>query len=106
MFALNFSINLRPNILSEFLKTMENEIVLLLRKQKGFREEMTLSVPGGIEVVAVSFWNRKENAQGYDSSCYPKVLKILDKFLNRAPHVRTFEVAGSTAQKRTARATG
>ena len=105
MFALNFSINLRPNILSEFLKTMENEIVPLLRKQKGFREEMTLSVPGGIEVVAVSFWDRKEDAQSYDSSGYPKVLKILDKFLDRAPHVRTFAVAGSTVQKRTARAT-
>jgi len=104
MFARNVFINLRPNILSEFLKTMENEIVPLLRKQKGFQDEMTLSVPGGIEVVAVSFWDRKENAQGYDSSCYPKVLKILDEFLERAPHVRTFEVAGSTAQKRTARA--
>jgi hypothetical protein len=68
MFARNVSINLRPNTLSEFLKTMENEIVPLLRKQKGFQDEMTLSVPGGIEVVAVSFWDRKENVQGYDSS--------------------------------------
>ena len=51
------------------------------------------------------FWDRKENAQSYDSLGYPKVLKILDKFLDRAPHVRTFEVAGSTVQKRTARAT-
>jgi hypothetical protein len=105
MFARNVSINLRPNILSEFLKTMENEIVPLLRKQKGFQDEMTLSVPGRIEVVAVSFWDRKEDAQSYDSSGYPKVLKILDKFLDRAPHVRTFAVAGSTVQKRTARAT-
>jgi hypothetical protein len=103
MFARNVSINLRPNTLSEFLKTMENEIVPLLRK--GFQDEMTLSVPGGIEVVAVSFWDRKENAQGYDSSGYPKVLKILDKFLDRTPHVRTFEVVGSTLQKRAARAT-
>src|ERR1700675_1278495 len=105
MFARNVSINLRPNTLSEFLKTMENEIVPLLRKQKGFQDEMTLSVPGGIEVVAVSFWDRKENAQGYDSSGYPKVLKILYDFLDRAPHVRPFEVAGSTVRKRTARAT-
>jgi hypothetical protein len=102
MFARNVSIDLRPNTLSEFLKTMDNEIVPLLRKQKGFREEMTLSVPGRIEVVAVSFWDRKEDAQSYDSSGYPKVLKILDKFLERAPRVRTFEVAGSTVQEPTA----
>jgi hypothetical protein len=36
MFACCVCINLRPNTLSEFLKTMENEIVPLLRKQKGF----------------------------------------------------------------------
>jgi hypothetical protein len=105
MFACNVSINLRPNTLSEFLKTMENEIVPLLQKQKGFQDEMTLSAPGGIEVAAVSFWDQKENAQGYDSSGYPKVLKILDKFLDRTPHVRTFEVVGSTLQKRAGRAT-
>jgi hypothetical protein len=105
MFARNVSIHLKPNTLAEFLKTMENEIVPLLRKQKGFQDEMTLSVPGGIEVVAVSFWDQKENALGYDWSGYPKVLKILDKFLDRTPYVRTFEVVGSTLQKRAARAT-
>jgi hypothetical protein len=66
---------------------------------------MTLSVPGGIEVVAVSFWDRKEHVQGYDSSGYPKVLKIVDKLLDRAPHVRTFEVVSSILQKRAARVT-
>ena len=104
MFARNVSVNLRPDTLSAFLKTMENEIVPLLREQKGFQDEMTLSFPGGAEVAAVSFWDRKENAQSYDLSGYPKVLKILDKFLDRTPDVRTFEVVGSTFQKRAGRA--
>jgi peptidoglycan/xylan/chitin deacetylase (PgdA/CDA1 family) len=56
-------------------------------------------------VAAVSFWDRKEDAQGYDSSGYPKVLKILDKFLVRAPQVGTFEVVGSTLQECAHRAT-
>jgi hypothetical protein len=30
-------------------------------------------------------------------------LKILDKFLDGTPHVRTFEVVSSTLQKRAAR---
>jgi hypothetical protein len=105
MFARNVSIHIKPNALSEFLKAMENEIVPLLRKQRGFQDEMTLSVPGGIEVVAVSFWDRKESAEDYDWLGYPKVLKILDKFLDRTPYVRTFEVVGSTLQVRAARAT-
>ena len=105
MFARNVSIHIKPNTLSEFLKAMEKEIVPLLRKQRGFQDEMTLSVPGGIEVVAVSFWDRKESAEDYDWLGYPKVLKILDKFLDRTPYVRTFEVVGSTLQVRAARAT-
>ena len=103
MFARNVSINLKPNTLTEFLKTMENEIIPLLRKQKGFQDEMTLSAPGGTEAVAVSFWDRKESAQAYHSSGYPAVLKILEQFLDGAPHVRTFDVVGSTLQKVAAR---
>jgi hypothetical protein len=65
---------------------------------------MTLSVPGGIEVVAVSFWDRKENAQVYGSSGYPRVLKILDKFLDRTSYVGTLEVVILALQKREPRA--
>jgi hypothetical protein len=49
MFVRNVSINLKPNTLTEFTKTMESEIIPLLRKQKGFQDEITLSVPGGRE---------------------------------------------------------
>jgi heme-degrading monooxygenase HmoA len=103
MFARNVSMNLKPNTRTEFLKTMENEIVPLLRKQKGFQDEITLSVPRRREVVAISFWDQKENAQAYDSSGYPEVLKILKEFLDGTSHVRTFDVVGSTLQKVAAR---
>jgi hypothetical protein len=58
-----------------------------------------LAVPGGREVVAISFWEQKENAQAYNSTGYPEVLKILEKFLDGTPHVRTFDVVSSTVQK-------
>lgn len=103
MFVRNVSINLKPNTLTEFTKTMESEIIPLLRKQKGFQDEITLSVPGGREVVALSFWDQNESAQDYQSSGYAQVLKILDKFLDGTPHVRTFDVVGSTLHKVAAR---
>lgn len=103
MFARNVSMNLKPNTLTEFLKAMENEIVPLLRKQKGFQDEITLSVPRRSEVVAISFWDQNENAKAYHSSGYPEVLKILKKFLDGTPHVRTFDVVSSTLQKVPAR---
>ena len=99
MFARSVSTNLKPGTLAEFTKTMENEIVPWLRKQKGFQDAIILAVPGGREVVAISFWDQKENAQVYNSTGYPEVLKILGKLLDGPPHVRTFDVVSSTLQQ-------
>ena len=63
------------------------------------QDAITLAVPGGREVVAISFWEQKENAQAYSSTGYPEVLKILERFLDGTPHVRTFDVVSSTVQK-------
>ena len=49
MFVRNVSINLKPNTLTEFMRTMEKEVIPLLRKQKGFQDEITLSVPGAAD---------------------------------------------------------
>lgn len=99
MFVRSISAYLKPNTITEFVKTMNSEIVPLLRKQKGFQDLITLAVPGGREVVAISFWEQKENAQVYNSLGYPEVLKILENFLDGTPHMRTFDVVGSTVQK-------
>ena len=103
MFARNVSMNLKPNTLEEFTKTMEREILPLLRKQKEFQDEIILSVPNGREIVAISFWDHKENAEAYNSTGYPEVLKILAKSVDGTPHVRVFDVVSSTSQKSAAR---
>jgi len=41
MFARNVSIRLKSNILREFQQTFEKEVLPLLRKQPGFRDEIT-----------------------------------------------------------------
>jgi hypothetical protein len=43
MFARTVSIHLRPNSVAEFTQTIETEILPLLRKQKGFEDELTSS---------------------------------------------------------------
>ena len=103
MFARSVSFRLKPDSIAAFTKLIEDETLPLLRKQKGFQDEITLSVPGGREVVALSFWDHNESAQDYHSSGYAQVLKILEKFLDGTPHVRTFDVVGSTLQKVAAR---
>lgn len=104
MFVRTISMHLKPNTLNEFTRTLESEIIPLLRKQKGFRDEITAVVSGEREVVAISFWDEKENAEAYNTSTYPQVLTSLGKVLEGTPHVRTLEVVSSTFHKIAARA--
>jgi len=45
MFARNVSIHLKSNMLSDYTRTFEKDILPLLRKQNGFRDEITFAVP-------------------------------------------------------------
>ena len=47
MFARSISFRLKPNSIAKFTKLIEDETLPLLRKQKGFQDEITLFVPGG-----------------------------------------------------------
>src|SRR5437867_12030837 len=103
MFSRNVSMRLKPNSVAEFTKTLENEIIPLLRKQKGFQDEITFVVPGGAEAVGISLWDQKENADTYSRDVYPGVLKALGRFVEGTPQVRTYEVCNSTFHKIAAR---
>jgi len=99
MFARSVSIRLKPNSVAEFTRLMENETLPLLRKQKGFKDEITLVVLGGTEAVAISLWDQKENADSYSRDAYPELLKTLGKVVEGTPQVQTYEVANSTFHK-------
>jgi len=103
MFARNVSIRLKPNSVAEFTKTLENEVIPLLRKQKGFQDEITFVVPGGTEAVGVSLWDQKENAEAYDRGAYPQVLNALSKVIQGTPKLQAYEVSNSTFHKIAAR---
>ena len=96
MFARTVSIHLKSNMLSDYMRTFENDTLPLLRKQKGFKDEITLSNPGSLDVVAVSLWENKANAEAYNSNTYPQVLRSFDRFIDGTPKVQTFEAVTST----------
>jgi hypothetical protein len=99
MFARNVTIRLKPNSVAEFSKTIENQIIPLLRKQKGFQDEITFVAPGKLEASAISLWDQKENADAYSSGTYLQVLKALAKVVEGTPQVQTYEVTNSTFHK-------
>lgn len=96
MYARNVSIRLKPDCTAEFTRTLKNEVIPLLRKQRGFRDEVTFVTPGGLEAVAISFWDGEANAKSYDHAIYPEVQKALMKVLAGPPQVREYVVSNST----------
>ena len=99
MFARSISIRLKPNSVAKFTQLIEKETLPLLRKQKGFQDEMTFVVPGGAEAVGISLWDQKENADAYGRDAYPGVLKALGKVVEGSPRVESYEVCNSTYHK-------
>ena len=104
MFARHVSMQLKPNTRAEFSQTIEKEVLPILRKQHGFQDEIVFVAPGsGTELVAISLWDTKEDAEAYHRGSYPEVVKALAKVVEGTPEVRNFDVANSTLQKTAAR---
>jgi hypothetical protein len=99
MYARNVSIHLKSNMLSDYTRTFEKDILPLLRKQNGFKDEITLAGAGGVDVTAISLWENKDDANTYNTNTYPQVLKTLAKFIEGTPEVHAFDVVTSTIEK-------
>lgn len=96
MFARNVSFHLKSNMFSDYTRTFENDTLPLLRRQKGFKDEITLSNPNSLDVIAISLWDSKANAEAYNTNGYPEVLKTLGRIIDGTPKVQTFEAVSST----------
>ena len=99
MFARSVTIRVKPNAVSEFNRTFEKEILPLLQKQKGFQDAITLVASNGSEVVGISLWDQKEDAEAYNLTTYTEVQKVLSKGIEGTPQVQTYEVSVSTFHK-------
>ena len=99
MFARNVSFHLKSNMLSDYTRTFEKDVLPLLRKQNGFKDEITLAGPGGVDVTAISLWENKTDAEAYNTNTYPEVLKTLARFIEGTPKVQTADVITSTFHK-------
>ncbi len=96
MFARNVSFHLKPGRTAEFTQLLDQNIIPLLRKQKGFQHEIALVAPGGVDAVTISVWDVKENAETYARGAYPGVLKTLGQVLEGTPQVQMYDVSNST----------
>ena len=105
MFARSVSFHLKPGRRTEFTQTLEKDIIPMLRKHKGFQDEIAFVAPNGTDAVAISFWDLKENADTYARVGYAPVLKSMEPVVEGTPQVQSYEVSNSTFHKTAARAT-
>jgi hypothetical protein len=96
MFGRQITMKLKANSATELTRLSANEIIPMLRKHKGFRDEVTFIAPERSEAVVSTFWDSKEDAEDYNRVGYPEVLKTLSNVLDGTPTIKTFQFANST----------
>ena len=99
MFVRKVSMRLKSEAATQFTRKMEDEIIPLLRMQKGFLDEMTLIAQSGKEVYAYSFWESSTDAENYDKNEFAQVAGMLAGVIEGALRIHTYIVANSTFHK-------
>lgn len=99
MHSCNVTFKLKPKSTTEFIEILEGEIIPLLRRQRGFEDEISFIAPERKQAVDISLWDKKEDAEAYHRARYPEVLKALSRVVEGTLTVEFFEVANSTSHQ-------
>ena len=93
MFTRTVRAPLKPGQGDAFTHLIEQKVLPILQKQKGFRDEVLLISGDGKESIGVSSWERQEDAEAYDRAAYAEVKKLMEPFLTAPPTLHTYNVA-------------
>jgi hypothetical protein len=96
MFARSVAFQLKPGRAADFTQLLDQEIIPVLRKQKGFQDEIALVSLGGANALAISVWNLKEDAETYSRGAFQGVLKSMAQLIEGIPQVQTYDVTNTT----------
>ena len=100
MFTRIVELTTKPGKNEQLSATIDDKVLPILKKQKGFVDEMVfVSDKDNNRVLALSFWNTKEEAEQYNRTDYPKVQEAIRPLLDAEPVIRTFDVHTSTTHK-------
>lgn len=99
MFARKVSMHLKKNSVPEFTRRLEKDVIPLLRRQKGFQDEITFVTAAGLDAFGISLWDHTEDAESYGRGAYAQVSELLATVVEGKPVVETYEVSNSTFHK-------
>src|SRR6202171_63372 len=97
MFTRIVELTTKPGKNKELSETINDKVLPILKKQKGFVDETVLvSDKQDNRVLSLSFWKTKEDAEQYHRAEYQKVHESIRHLLESEPGIRTFNVHSST----------
>jgi heme-degrading monooxygenase HmoA len=100
MFTRIVELTTKPGKNKQLSDTINDKVLPILKKQKGFVDETVLvSDKEDNRVLSLSFWNTKEDAEQYHRAEYQKVHEMVRQLLDAEPMIRTFDVHTSTTHK-------
>jgi heme-degrading monooxygenase HmoA len=95
MFVLVASAQVKPNAGGAFAQAFEQQLLPSLRMQRGFRDELLFVVPGGPDIMAITFWDSQESVESFERDAWPEMMKALSTVADR-PVLARFQLAHST----------
>jgi quinol monooxygenase YgiN len=103
MYTRAVELTSKPGKARELCEIINSKVLPILEKQAGFVDETVLvSDAEPDQVLGLSFWNNKADAERYHREQFPKIHDMLEPLLETEPAIRTFEVNSSTTHRITA----
>lgn len=76
---------------NDFHTLFRNELLPMLKKQDGFKDELLLVKDD--HVIAISLWKNADAAKQYETTTYPMVDQKLRPLMTGTPTVETYKFA-------------
>src|ERR1700730_2404758 len=100
MFTRIVELNTKPGKNKQLSDTINDKVLPILKKQKGFVDETVLvSDKEDNRVLSLSFWKTREDAEEYHRAEYQKIKEMVQHLLEADPMIRTFDVHSSTTHR-------
>jgi heme-degrading monooxygenase HmoA len=100
MFTRVVEVTTKPGKARELSRTINDKVISILKTQPGFVDEVVLiSEEHPDHILALSFWDTREDADKYNREQYSRVTDLIQNLSVGPPKVRTFEVEQSTIHK-------
>ena len=99
MFSRVITMHPKSGSATQLTKTIEDQVLPVLRKQEGFQNEISFLSPDTKDAIVISFWDRQEHADAYGRTAYPQVLQSVKSLLEDTPQVKNYDILNSTFQK-------